>query len=44
MNAGKGDTPRPVDKERFDANYDRIDWKKKIKKELNEKVRTRPSS
>lgn len=24
--AGKGDTPRPVDRERFEENYDKIDW------------------
>jgi len=24
--AGKGDTPRPCDKKRYDENYDKIDW------------------
>ena len=24
--AGKGDSPRPVDKQRYDANYDAINW------------------
>lgn len=27
--AGKGDTPRPVDKERYDRNYTRIFGRKK---------------
>ncbi len=29
MSAGKGDKPRPVDKDRYDANYNAIDWSKK---------------
>ena len=29
MSAGKGDTPRPVNKARYDANYDSIQWKRK---------------
>jgi hypothetical protein len=29
MSAGKGDTPRPVNKKKFDQNYDRIFSKKK---------------
>jgi hypothetical protein len=28
MSAGKGDRPRPVDKARYDANYERINWGK----------------
>ncbi len=28
---GKGDTPRPVDKKKYDENYDRIFGKKKVK-------------
>jgi hypothetical protein len=28
MSAGKGDRPRPVDKARYDANYERIKWGK----------------
>jgi len=24
--AGKGDTPRPCDKKKYDENYDKIDW------------------
>lgn len=27
--SGKGDTPRPVDKKKFDENFDRIFGKKK---------------
>ena len=23
---GKGDSPRPVDKDRYDSNYDEIEW------------------
>lgn len=30
--AGKGSTYRPVNKERYDKNYDKIDWKKKEEK------------
>ncbi len=32
--AGKGDKPRPVDKKKYDENYDKIDWSKhnKVKK------------
>ncbi len=33
--AGKGDSPRPVNKYKWDKNYDSIDWgrpKKKTKK------------
>ena len=26
---GKGDRPRPVDRDRYDANFDRIDWTRK---------------
>jgi hypothetical protein len=32
MSNGKGDKPRPVDKKRYDANYDRIFGKKKESK------------
>jgi DnaJ-class molecular chaperone len=28
MSAGKGDRPRTVDKHRYDANFDRIYWRK----------------
>lgn len=28
MSAGKGDRPRAVDKQRFDANWDVINWGK----------------
>lgn len=28
MNAGKGDKYRPVNKEKYDNNYDRINWSK----------------
>ncbi len=27
--AGKGDTPRPIDKTKYDNNYAGIDWGKK---------------
>lgn len=27
--AGKGDAPRPVDRHKFAANYDAIDWHRK---------------
>lgn len=26
--AGKGDSPRPVDKKTYDENYSKINWKK----------------
>lgn len=26
MSAGKGDKPRPVNKEEFDTNFDKIAW------------------
>lgn len=28
MGAGKGDKPRPIDKTKFDNNFDDIQWKK----------------
>ena len=31
--AGKGDKPRPVKKQQFDQNFDKIVWKKSIDKE-----------
>jgi hypothetical protein len=31
--AGKGDKARPVDKKKWDDNYDSIDWGKKKKKQ-----------
>jgi hypothetical protein len=31
--AGKGDKARPVDKKRWDDNYDAIDWSKNKKKQ-----------
>lgn len=38
MNAGKGDNPRPVNKKKFNKNFDDILWKKVIdKKELKNK-------
>ena len=27
--SGKGDKPRPVDKKRYNENYEAIDWNKK---------------
>jgi hypothetical protein len=35
--AGKGDTYRPVDKKKYDENFDGIIWK--IEKENNEKIK-----
>ena len=29
MSAGKGDTPRPVNKTRYDTHFDAIQWKSK---------------
>lgn len=29
MSAGKGDKPRPVNKTRYDENFDSINWKSK---------------
>ena len=29
MSAGKGDTPRPCNKARFDRNFAAIDWRPK---------------
>jgi len=29
MSAGKGDKPRPVDKKKYDSNYNSIHWDKK---------------
>lgn len=26
LGAGKGDSPRPVDREKYNKNYDQIDW------------------
>lgn len=26
--AGKGDQPRPINKKRYDENFDKIDWSK----------------
>lgn len=38
MSAGKGDKPRPVNKKKFNVNYDEIKWKKEIdKKEIKNK-------
>lgn len=31
--AGKGDKPRPIDRSKFDNNWDSIVWKSKTKKE-----------
>jgi hypothetical protein len=33
--AGKGDSPRPVDKDKYDKNYDRIFRKKKSKQKTS---------
>ena len=38
MNAGKGDNPRPVNKKKFNKNFDEINWKKVTdKKEVKNK-------
>jgi len=34
---GKGSKPRPVDKKRFDSNYDKIFGKKQVDKKNKEK-------
>lgn len=34
---GKGSSPRPVDKEKFDNNWDAIDWGRN-KKQLHEQT------
>jgi hypothetical protein len=31
MSAGKGDKPRPVKKQKYNENYDKIVWKKQEK-------------
>ena len=42
MSAGKGDTPRPVDKKTYDKNYDKIKWgEKKEEKKPIKKGRVR---
>ena len=32
MSNGKGDRQRPVDKETYDKNYEKIDWRDKNEK------------
>jgi hypothetical protein len=39
MSAGKGDTPRKVNKNKYDKNFDEIDWSKH-KKPKDTKVKT----
>lgn len=42
MSAGKGDKPRPVKKEKYNENYDKIVWKQqdnKIFKKIKGKIR-----
>lgn len=29
VEAGKGDKPRPIDKQKYDDNYDNIQWRSK---------------
>lgn len=41
MSAGKGDKPRPVVKKQYDANFDKIEWKKKEDKKPVKKVNGR---
>ena len=38
MSAGKGDKPRPVIKKQYDANFDKIEWKKKEESKPVKKV------
>ncbi len=39
--AGKGDKPRPVDKPKYDSNFDKIAWKKyKPKEQTTKKGKT----
>ncbi len=35
--AGKGDKPRPVDKPKYDSNFDKIVWKNSESKEQTTK-------
>jgi hypothetical protein len=37
MSAGKGDKPRPINKKKFDENYDLI-FRKKIKNKIKRKT------
>lgn len=39
MSAGKGDKPRPVDKKKYDQNFDKIDWSKHKKTTQTDKER-----
>jgi hypothetical protein len=34
--AGKGDYPRPVDRQKYRENFDQIDWSKHKNKSINE--------
>jgi hypothetical protein len=34
MSAGKGDKPRPINKEQFDSNFDKINWNQKENKSV----------
>ncbi len=44
MSAGKGDRPRPVDKARYDDNYERIKWGKSPRRNSDDKAQgTEPS-
>lgn len=37
MSAGKGDRPRPVDKGRYDSNFERINWGKSSRRDNDQK-------
>ena len=39
MSAGKGDKPRPINKEQFDSNFDKINWNQKENKGVEIKKR-----
>jgi len=39
MSAGKGDKPRPINKEQFDSNFDKIKWNQKENKNVEIKKR-----
>jgi hypothetical protein len=43
MSAGKGDRPRPVDKARYDSNYERINWGKSPRRDSEKTEQTQRS-
>lgn len=43
ITAGKGDTKRPVEKGKFDKNFNKIDWSKGRKKDKDKKYKVTDS-